>query len=82
MTDVAAPADKFAGKAFSRRIRLTVALPGRALVVADALGLKRVLANLIANAVQFTPEGGAVRLQIRSDDAVVALSVRDSGFGF
>jgi signal transduction histidine kinase len=73
---------EFAGKAFSRQIRLTVALPGHALVTADALGLKRVLANLIANAVQFTPEGGAVRLQIRSEDDVVVLSLRDSGYGF
>jgi signal transduction histidine kinase len=77
-----AVAEEFAGKAFSRRIRLTVALPGRALVVADALGLKRILSNLIANAVQFTPEGGGVRMQIRSEDEVVVISLRDSGFGF
>jgi signal transduction histidine kinase len=73
---------EFAGKAFSRRIRLTVSLPERAMVSADALGLKRILANLIANAMQFTPEGGAVRLQIRSEDEAVVLSLRDSGYGF
>jgi signal transduction histidine kinase len=31
---------------------------------------------------QFTPEGGAVRLQIRSEDEAVVLSLRDSGYGF
>jgi signal transduction histidine kinase len=73
---------EFAGKAFSRRIRLTVALPDQAMVAADALGLKRILVNLIANAVQFTPEGGAVRLQIRSENEAIVLSLRDSGYGF
>jgi len=73
---------EFAGKAFSRRIRLTVALPERAMVAADALGLKRILTNLIVNALQFTPEGGAVRLQIHSEDETVVLSLRDSGYGF
>jgi signal transduction histidine kinase len=74
--------EEFAGKAFSRRIRLTVALPECAPAIADALGLKRILANLIANAVQFTPEGGAVRLQLRTEGDVVVLGVRDSGYGF
>jgi signal transduction histidine kinase len=73
---------EFAGKAFSRRIRLVVALPERAAVVADALGLKRVLANLVENAVRFTPEGGTIRLQIRSESDCTVLALRDSGFGF
>jgi signal transduction histidine kinase len=73
---------EFAGKAFSRRIKLTVALPERATVVADAMALKRILSNLIVNALQFTPEGGAVRLQLRNEDEVVAIAIRDSGYGF
>ena len=52
------------------------------MVAADALGLKRILTNLIVNALQFTPEGGAVRLQIHSEDETVVLSLRDSGYGF
>ncbi|HEY1632925.1 MAG TPA: HAMP domain-containing sensor histidine kinase [Rhizomicrobium sp.] len=73
---------EFAGKAFSRRIHLTVALPERAPVFADPLGLKRILANLISNAVQYTPEGGQVRLQVKSEGDVLVLTVRDSGYGF
>jgi signal transduction histidine kinase len=74
--------EEFAGKAFSRRIRMTVALPGEVLVVADALGLKRILANLLTNAVQYSPDDGAIRLQIRSEGDVAVLSLRDGGLGF
>ncbi|HTQ12911.1 MAG TPA: HAMP domain-containing sensor histidine kinase [Rhizomicrobium sp.] len=74
--------EEFAGKAFSRRIRLTVSLPECAPVFADTAALRRILANLIANAVQYTPEGGQVRLQLRNEDDVVVFSLRDSGYGF
>ncbi|HEY2070217.1 MAG TPA: HAMP domain-containing sensor histidine kinase [Rhizomicrobium sp.] len=73
---------EFAGKAFTRRIRLTVSLPGCAPVMADSLALKRILANLIANAIAYTPEGGAVRVQLRNEGDAVAIAIRDSGYGF
>jgi signal transduction histidine kinase len=50
-------------------------------VMADAAQIERVLANLIANAVQATPRGG--RLAIRGERAgdLVRVSVTDTGRG-
>ncbi len=84
--DVAAVAreaiDELAGRAFSRRIELRVALPRTALATADALGVKRVLTNLLCNALQFTPEQGVVRVQLLSEDRAIVIGIRDSGDGF
>ena len=74
--------DELAGRAFSRRIRLVVSLPDSAPARADAHAVKRILTNLIANALEFTPNGGQVRVQVRGDDGAIAASVRDTGYGF
>ncbi|HEY7978535.1 MAG TPA: HAMP domain-containing sensor histidine kinase [Rhizomicrobium sp.] len=71
-----------AGRAFLRRIKLTVALPDCAMALADALAVKRILANLLTNALQYTQDNGAVRIQLRSENDVVIVSVRDNGLGF
>ena len=84
--DVAAVArqaiDELAGRAFSRRIKLRVALPQSAFATADAQGVKRVLTNLLCNALQFTPEHGAVRVQLLTGDDAIVIGIRDSGYGF
>ena len=50
-------------------------------VRADADRVAQVLANLVHNAVKFTPAGGAVRLSAARDDGRVAFSVADNGVG-
>ena len=86
MIDVAgvvrAVIDENAEKARARKIKLTVSLPAEAAAFADAAGVKRILGNLIANALQYTPSGGAVRVQLRSEQRIVIVAVRDSGLGF
>jgi signal transduction histidine kinase len=74
--------NELAGRAFSRRIKLRMALPQTALATADALGVKRVLNNLLSNALQYTPEQGTVRVQLRHEENAVVIGIRDSGFGF
>jgi signal transduction histidine kinase len=51
-------------------------------VLADEMGLARVLRNLVSNAFKFTPEGGRVDVSVRAaeDDGVV-VSVSDTGVG-
>lgn len=51
------------------------------IVAGDAAGLRAMLANLVDNAVRFTPAGGRVDVAVRrqGDDAV--LTVRDTGPG-
>jgi two-component system sensor histidine kinase VicK len=39
------------------------------------------LANLVANALRYTPRSGRVRLEARPEDGAIAVSVRDTGAG-
>jgi two-component system cell cycle sensor histidine kinase PleC len=74
--------EEIAGRAFARRVKLAVAFPESAYAVADAQALKRALTNVINNALQYTQDGGAVRVQIVSGDSDVHIRVQDNGFGF
>ncbi len=68
--------------AAQRRIWLDVkpseALP---LLHADAAKIKRILYNLVSNAIKFTPEGGRVTINARLRDGMVEISVTDTGIG-
>ena len=48
---------------------------------ADADRLRRVLTNLLTNALKFTPEGGEVRVDIRAGGGWIELRVSDTGEG-
>ncbi|HEX7726540.1 MAG TPA: ATP-binding protein, partial [Rhizomicrobium sp.] len=63
-------------------IRLTVALPDNAVALADAHAVKRILSNLLTNALQYTQDSGAIRVQLRNEREAVVVSVRDNGLGF
>lgn len=43
--------------------------------------LDRALGNLLVNAINFTPDGGSVRLSVESDTEGVTFAVRDTGRG-
>lgn len=51
------------------------------LVMADAERIRRVLTNLIENAVKFTPENGRVQINTTVADQMMQVSVQDSGPG-
>ncbi len=48
---------------------------------ADAGRIEQILANLINNAIKFTPAGGHITVQAREEDNTVLLEVEDSGIG-
>ena len=50
-------------------------------VDADATRLEQVLTNIVANAVNYTPAGGHIRVALRADGNDAVLCVEDSGFG-
>ena len=50
-------------------------------VRADAEKLETVLANLVDNAVRFTPDGGEIRVAVTATRETVRIGVRDGGIG-
>ncbi len=77
-----AAVETLAPLAAAKGIALTRGLaPNLPDVYADTDRITQVLSNLIGNALKFTPEGGAVRIESVVDGKFVEFSVRDSGSG-
>jgi signal transduction histidine kinase len=63
-------------------IRIELAGPdGLAPIETDGDRLRQVLANLVENAVKYSPDGGVVELRIDRKETGVRFSVRDEGLG-
>jgi signal transduction histidine kinase/ActR/RegA family two-component response regulator len=58
-----------------------LAEPGSVPVHGDARRLEQIAANLLRNAISFTPAGGEIRISITRDEGVAVLRVADSGIG-
>jgi PAS domain S-box-containing protein len=54
---------------------------GLPVVSADPSQLRQVVANLIDNAIKYSPEGGPVTVSLSPDNGTVRLAVSDSGIG-
>ena len=48
---------------------------------ADRTQIERVITNLLANAIKYTPSGGWVRVEVSKNGTEVHLAVEDSGVG-
>jgi signal transduction histidine kinase len=68
--------------AAEKEIALEVDAPeGLPTLRADRAKLRRVLVNLVSNALKFTPRGGRVSLSAAPEDGAVRVSVADTGVG-
>lgn len=66
----------------SDRHPIALAMDAAPLVVnSDADRLGRVVENLIANAIKYSPSGGAIEICLHEDSGSVVLTVRDHGIG-
>src|SRR5262249_57930433 len=66
----------------AKRVAPDVVLePGAAVVNGDPVRLAQVVANLVTNAIKFTPAGGRVAVELARAGGVVAVTVRDTGAG-
>jgi PAS domain S-box-containing protein len=62
--------------------QLAVALPPEPLVLeADRVRLTQVFANLLNNAAKYTDAGGRIWVDVRCEDGMAVVSVRDTGIG-
>jgi two-component system, NtrC family, sensor histidine kinase KinB len=65
-----------------KAIELAVDIPaGLPEVIADAVSIRHVFANLLTNAIRFTPRGGAITVKAQAELAGIRFSVEDTGCG-
>lgn len=65
----------------AKGVTLTHTLDAQPTVTGDGDLLANAVANLIDNAIKYTPSGGAIHVDTRREGASVTLTVRDSGRG-
>ena len=65
-----------------KNVALRCHAPEKTMVLGDARMLQRMLANLLDNAVKYTPPGGAVEILLsESEKKDVTIAIRDTGIG-
>jgi len=78
----AAVLDDLAPNAALHRLNVQAAIaPDLPPVYGNAGRLRQVLANLVGNAIKYTPPGGTVRVAVEQKGGEVFLAVRDTGIG-
>jgi len=71
--------DEFRARASEKGLSFSV--DGQAVALADEQGVSQVIQNLVGNAIQYTPEGGSVIVEIREAGPRAEVEVRDTGMG-
>lgn len=72
----------YASQAEQAEITYQVELPDAPIIVhADAVQIQRAVANLIENALKFTPPKGIVRVKAWRDEDAASITVSDTGIG-
>lgn len=56
-------------------------LPTQCIVFGDRRYLQRILANLLDNAIKYTPQGGTIHLTLRREHGQVVFQIIDNGIG-
>ena len=78
---VARAIDLYRDVADAKGVTLALASASDVVVTADRTRLEQVAANLIDNAVKYTPAGGRVDVDVLRDEGAALLRVRDTGPG-
>ncbi len=73
--------DLYDAVAEAKGLTLTHTLDSQPSVTGDGDLLANAIANLIDNAIKYTPSGGAIQVDTRREGASVTLTVRDNGRG-
>jgi heavy metal sensor kinase len=71
----------FEPTAEDKGITLSYDVTGRSHFIGDSRMIQRMLANLLDNAIKYTPSGGSVTVSVAEIDAQVVISIKDTGIG-
>jgi len=74
-------AELFEPMAAEREVRIAADAPGGVIALGDVQRLQRVIANLLDNAIKYTPQGGTVGLSTHADGPAVEVRVSNPGDG-
>jgi len=64
-----------------QRVELTVGGSERAELIGDSVRLRRLVVNLVDNAIRYTPRGGTVTIFVERTAGEIVLTVADTGIG-
>jgi signal transduction histidine kinase len=80
---IEAALDSLRGSAHEKRIAIEVQVESAPHVIADPMRVRQIVANLVGNALKFSPAGSAIRVGAASepDGESVRISVEDQGCG-
>jgi signal transduction histidine kinase len=74
--------EEYAGLAIAAGVKLQTETVSQSIFIAgDEEQLYRLISNLVANAIQYTPAGGAVKVTLTSTDRIASMTVEDTGIG-
>jgi signal transduction histidine kinase len=74
--------DLFLAPAEDKGVRLACDVAGHFNIFGDNRLIQRMIANLLDNAIKYTPTGGRVNATVNADDhGIVSLTVKDTGIG-
>jgi signal transduction histidine kinase len=78
---VATTVERFGDIASEKHINLAITNLAPARVEGDAGNLRRMLQNIVANAIAYTPKGGAVAVSLSNEKDMGVIAVVDTGIG-
>jgi two-component system OmpR family sensor kinase len=68
-------------QAAAKSIRFTLYAASPASIIGDATSLRALLRNLVDNAIRYTPENGAVSIELSASDNSSEIAITDTGPG-
>jgi PAS domain S-box-containing protein len=80
-TLMAMPADSFSRLAEQNNLSLSCDIPDNIWLECDAQAFEKIIFNLIANAIKYTPAGGDIKVVVHSENDKFTLDIIDTGIG-
>ena len=69
-------------QAEEKNIQIAADLVGQLLLIqGDSNDFKKIFLNLLSNAINYTPDGGTIRISAYREDSFITIQFRDSGIG-